>query len=130
MTGRAQHLVAEVLRLRNPTDRGDQPPDSERRLKRSNRHDLPPCITRYRPSLDPGLTVGTATSSAPGTSCVDGCPFELCPYPPKGTQSMLQISEALCRRQQMLLPRSRLGRRRPPFQEMQRLHHINCSDET
>src|SRR5260370_15016769 len=92
MTGRAQHLVAEVLRLRNPTDRGDQPPDSERRLKRSNRHDLPPCITRYRPSLDPGLTVGTATSSAPGTSCVDGCPLELCPYPPKGTPSRMEMS--------------------------------------
>ena len=58
LDGRAQQLVADVLLLLNLADRGDQPPDSERRLKRSNRHDLPPCITRYRPSLDPGLTVG------------------------------------------------------------------------
>jgi hypothetical protein len=58
LDGRAQQLVADVLLLLNLADQGDQPPDSERRLKRSNRHDLPPCITRYRPSLDPGLTVG------------------------------------------------------------------------
>jgi len=120
LNGRAQQLVADVLLLLNLADRGDQPPDSERRLKRSNRHDLPPCITRYRPSLDPGLTVGTATSSAPGTSCVDGCPFELCPYPPKGTQSRMEMSEAFCRRQQMLLTRRSLGRRRAPWQEMRR----------
>ncbi|HEV2243614.1 MAG TPA: NACHT domain-containing protein [Streptosporangiaceae bacterium] len=125
LNGRAQQLVADVLLLLNLADRGDQPPDSERRLKRSNRHDLPPCITRYRPSLDPGLTVGTATSSAPGTSCVDGCPFELCPYPPKGTQSRMEMSEAFCRRQQMLLTRRSLGRRRAPWQEMRHGQLIN-----
>jgi len=67
LNGRAQQLVADVLLLLNLADRGDQPQDSERRLKRSNRYDLPPCITRYRPSLDPGLTVGTAASAGPGS---------------------------------------------------------------
>ena len=86
LNGRAQQLVADVLLLLNLADRGDLAKDSERRLKRSNRYDLPPCITRYRHALEPGLTVGTAASAAPGTSCVDGCAFELCPYPPKGSQ--------------------------------------------
>jgi hypothetical protein len=121
---RAQQLVADVLLLLNLADRGDQPRDSERRLKRSNRFDLPPCITRYRPSLDPGLTVGTASSAAPGTTCVDGCAFELCPYPPKGAQPRVEMSEAFCRRQQTLLTRRSLGRRRAPWQEMRRAQLI------
>ncbi len=120
LNGRAQQLVADVLLLLNLADRGEQPRDSERRLKRSNRHDLPPCITRYRPSLEPGLTVGTAISSAPGTSCVDGCAFELCPYPPKGTQPRVEMSEAFCRRQQTLLGNKTLSRHRAPWQEMTR----------
>ncbi len=86
LDGRAQQLVADVLLLLNLADRGDQPTERERRLKRSNRNDLPPCITHYRDALEPGRTVGTAVSSVPGISCVDGCVFELCPYPPKGTQ--------------------------------------------
>ena len=105
LNGRAQQLVADVLLLLNLADRGDQPRERERRLKRSNRYDLPPCITRYRAALEPGLTVGTAASSAPGTSCVDGCAFELCPYPPKGAQPRVEMSEAFCRRQQTLLTR-------------------------
>jgi hypothetical protein len=120
LNGRAQQLVADVLLLLSLADRGDQPPDSERRLKRSNRCDLPPCITRYRPALAPGLTVGTATSAAPGTSCVDGCAFELCPYPPKGAQPRVEMSEAFCRRQQTLLTRRPLSRRKAPWQEMRR----------
>ncbi len=122
---RAQQLVADVLLLLNLADRGDQPRDSERRLKRSNRYDLPPCITRYRPSLGPGLTVGTATSSAPGTTCIDGCAFELCPYPPKGTQPRVEMSEAFCRRQQTLLTRRSVSRRRAPWQEMRRSQLID-----
>jgi hypothetical protein len=122
---RAQQLVADVLLLLNLADRGDQPRDSERRLKRSNRYDLPPCIARYRPSLGPGLTVGTATSAAPGTTCVDGCAFELCPYPPKGTQPRVEMSEAFCRRQQTLLTRRSVSRRRAPWQEMRRSQLID-----
>jgi hypothetical protein len=120
LNGRAQQLVADVLLLLNLAARGDQPHDSERRLNRSNRHDLPPCITRHRPALDPGLTVGTATSAAPGIGCVDGCAFELCPYPPKGTQPRVEMSEAFCRRQQTLLTRTSLSRRKAPWQEMRR----------
>ena len=118
LNGRAQQLVADVLLLLNLAERGEQPRDRERRLKRSNRQDLPPCITHYRQALDPGRTVGTAASSAPGTSCVDGCVFELCPYPPKGTQPRVEMSEAFCRRQQTLLTRNILGRRRAPWQQL------------
>jgi hypothetical protein len=125
LNGRAQQLVADVLLLLNLADRGDQPRDSERRLNRSNRHDLPPCITRYRPALGPGLTVGTATSSAPGIGCVDGCAFELCPYPPKGTWPGWEMSEAFCRRQQTLLTRTSLSRRKAPWQEMRRRQLID-----
>jgi hypothetical protein len=120
LNGHAQQLVADVLLLLNLADRGDLPRDSERRLKRSNRHDLPPCITRQRPALSPELTVGTATSAAPGTSCVDGCAFELCPYPPKGAQPRVEMSEAFCRRQQTLLTRASLSRRKAPWQVMRR----------
>jgi hypothetical protein len=120
LNGRAQQLVADVLLLLNLAERGEQPSERERRLKRSNRHDLPPCITHYRDALNPGQTVGTAVSSAPGTSCVDGCFFELCPYPPNGAQPRVEMSEAFCRRQRTLLtwnPRNPLHRR-APWQEM------------
>jgi hypothetical protein len=119
LDGRAQQLVADVLLLLNLADRGGQPGERERRLKRSNRSDLPPCITHYRNALEPGRTIGTAVSSAPGISCVDGCAFELCPYPPKGTQPRVEMSEAFCRRQQTLVIRPgdpRTGR--APWQQM------------
>ncbi|HWG61921.1 MAG TPA: hypothetical protein VG253_09430 [Streptosporangiaceae bacterium] len=118
LNGRAQQLVADVLLLLNLAERGDQPRDRERRLKRAASAGLPPCITRYRHTLDPGRTVGTATSSAPGTSCVDGCAFELCPYPPKGVQPRVEMTEAFCRRQLRLLRKYRLGAGRAPWHEM------------
>jgi hypothetical protein len=37
---------------------------------------------------------------------VDGCAFELCPYPPKGVQPRVEMSEAFCRRQRTLLERT------------------------
>jgi hypothetical protein len=118
LDGRAQQLVADVLLLLNLADRGDHPTERERRLKRSNRKDLPPCITQYRDALEPGRTVGTAVSSVPGTSCVDGCVFELCPYPPKGIQPRVEMSEAFCRRQQTLITRPRDPRTgRAPWQQ-------------
>jgi hypothetical protein len=120
LNGRAQQLVADVLLLRNLADRGDLPPERERRLRRSNRGDLPPCITHYREALEPGLTVGTAVSIVPGVSCVDGCVFELCPYPPKGIQPRVEMSEAFCRRQLTLLDRSLRHplTRQAPWQQM------------
>jgi hypothetical protein len=118
LDGRAQQLVADVLLLLNLADRGDHPTERERRLKRSNRNDLPPCIAQYRDALEPGRTVGTAVSSVPGTSCVDGCVFELCPYPPKGVQPRVEMSEAFCRRQQTLITRPRDPRTgRAPWQQ-------------
>ena len=118
LNGRAQRLIADVLLLLNLAERGDQPRDRERRLKRANRPDLPPCITGSRGSLNPGRTVGTATSSAPGTTCVNGCAFELCPYPPKGVLPRAEMSEAFCRRQQTLLTRRSPGPRTAPWQQM------------
>jgi len=118
LDGRAQQLVADVLLLLNLADRGDHPAERERRLKRSNRNDLPPCITHYREALEPGLTVGTAVSAVPGVSCVDGCVFELCPYPPKGTQPRVEMSEAFCRRQQTIITKPRDPRTgRAPWQQ-------------
>jgi hypothetical protein len=120
LNGRAQQLVADVLLLRNLADRGELPHERERRLRRSNRGDLPPCITHYREALEPALTVGTAVSIVPGVSCVDGCVFELCPYPPKGVQPRVEMSEAFCRRQLTLLDRSLRHplTRQAPWQQM------------
>ncbi|HEY2640410.1 MAG TPA: hypothetical protein VGI66_11090 [Streptosporangiaceae bacterium] len=103
LNGRTQQLVADVLLLRNLAERGDLPSERERRLRRSHRDDLPPCMTHYREALEPALTVGTAVSIVPGVSCVDGCVFELCPYPPKGGLPRVEMSEAFCRRQLTLL---------------------------
>jgi hypothetical protein len=118
LDGRAQQLVADVLLLLNLADRGDHPTEREPRLKRTNRNHLPPCITQYRDALEPARTVGTAVSSVPGTSCVDGCVFELCPYPPKGVQPRVEMSEEFCRRQQTLITRPRDPRTgRAPWQQ-------------
>lgn len=120
LSGRAQQLLADVVLLLSLAERGDQPRDHERRLRRANRIDLPPCITHYRAALNPGRTVGTAISSAPGTTCVDGCVFELCPYPPKGALPTMEMSEAFCRRQQALLARNSIRNRMAPWQQMRR----------
>ena len=120
LNGSAQQLVADVLLLLNLADRGELPNEQERRLRRSNRRDLPPCITNYREALEAGLTVGTAAPIVAGSSCVDGCAFELCPYPPKGTQPRVEMSEAFTRRQQTLLASTLRHplRQRAPWQQM------------
>ena len=107
----AQQLVADVLLLLNLAERGEQPGKIEEWLERANRATLPPCITRDRLALKPDRTVGTAASNPPGTSCLNGCPFDLCPYPPKGQQPhRTELSEAFCRHQYMLVRRARLRR--------------------
>lgn len=119
LSGRAQQLAADVSLLLNLTDRGDQPRDVERRLKRANRSDLPPCITHYRPALMPERTVGTSASSAPGMSCVQGCAFGLCPYPPKGSlPSRQEFSEAFCQEQGTLLRHRSVRVRTTPWAMM------------
>ncbi len=100
---RAQQLVADVLLMLNLAERGDEPTDIEQRIKRVDRDDLPPCLSQDRDPLDPRRTVG-GVETAPGSNCKDGCPFGLCPYPPKGGQPYrVELSEAFCRRQQTLL---------------------------
>jgi hypothetical protein len=102
---RAQQLVADVLLVLNLAERGDEPWEIEQRLTRVDRSELPPCLTSDRAPLDPRRTVG-GLYTAPGTHCVDGCPFRLCPYPPKGVQTYRsELSEAFCRGQQTLLSR-------------------------
>ena len=101
---RAQQLLADVLVMLNLTEGGEWlPEERERRLDRANRDDLPPCLINNRRPLDPGRTIGMPGMSEPDCTCVRGCPFELCPYPPSGALPRAELSEAFCRRQQALL---------------------------
>ena len=103
---RAQKLVADVLLLLNLIERDGEPVEREQRMRRATRNDLPPCLSGAREFLAPSHTVGMVKQPASGTSCKDECPFDLCPYPPKGTQPYrVELSEAFCRRQQVLLGR-------------------------
>ena len=103
---RAQKLVADVLLLLNLIERDGNPVEREQRMRRATRNDLPPCLSGEREYLAPSHTVGMVTQPAIGTSCKDECPFDLCPYPPKGMQPYrVELSEAFCRRQQVLLGR-------------------------
>ena len=112
---RAQQLVADVLVLLNLAERG-APEERERRLRRTYRTDLPPCLAGDRSPLDPRRSVGMIGSSLPGSNCKQGCPFELCPYPPRGeTSYRTELNEAFCRRQQALL-RGGLRRKAAPWQ--------------
>lgn len=102
---RAQRLVADVLLMLNLIERdGRDPADHERRMRRALRDDLPPCLAKDRQYLEPSSTIGMVMQPSPGASCEDECPFDLCPYPPKGTQPYrVELSEAFCRRQRVLL---------------------------
>jgi hypothetical protein len=111
---RAQQLIADVLVLLNLAERGASFSDCDRRLERTNRIELPPCLAGDRSSLDPTRTVGMVVTSEPGSNCKAGCLFELCPYPPKGEQPFRgELSEAFCRRQQALANASVVRRRVP-----------------
>jgi hypothetical protein len=115
----AQQLVADVLLLLNLAERGD-PDEHERCLRRANRPDLPPCLVGDRSTMRPELSIAGPDTTNPGSSCADGCPFELCPYPARGTPQRQELGEAFCRRQQTLLgpsPRHVLRRGGPaPWQ--------------
>lgn len=100
-----------MLILLNLAERGEQPGRIEQWLERADKDIVPPCITRARRALKPDCTVGTADRNPPGSNCLDGCAFDLCPYPPKGLPShRAELSEAFCRHQYMLVRRSRIGR--------------------
>jgi len=114
---RAQQLLADVLLLLNLTERGARPSDRTRRLQRTSRNDLPPCLSKDRSPLDPTRTVATAETSVPGSNCAVGCPFDLCPYPPKGELSYrLELSEAFARQQQALIGSGPILRKTAPWQ--------------
>jgi hypothetical protein len=102
---RARQLVGDVLILLNLAERGAEPGEIEQRLRRANRNDLPPCLSRDRDSLGAHRTTG-GPYAAPGNNCTDGCLFRLCPYPSRGAQPYRsELSEAFCRGQQTLLRR-------------------------
>jgi len=118
---RAQQLVADVLIMLNLTEQAgwtEPPAAREHRLENANRSTLPPCLTRDRRPLQPARTVGSAVMASHGSTCLDGCQFELCPYPPSGAQPRAELSEAFCRRQQSLLAHRwrRPGRKTAPWQ--------------
>ncbi len=112
----AQQLVADVLLLLNLAEQNDRSADRVQHLRRTDRPlppYLPPCFTEDRSSLHPERSGADDVWTAGGaTSC--GCPFELCPYPPRTRPSIrADFSEMFCRRQMSLLrPAGRFRRRR------------------
>src|SRR5204862_29045 len=95
-----QQLVADVLIMLNLTEQAgaaESPKAREHRLESANRSTLPPCLTRDRRPLQPGRTIGSAVMASRGSSCLDGCQFELCPYPPRGARSRPGRHVELCR---------------------------------
>jgi hypothetical protein len=117
----AQQLVADVLLLLNLAEQSDRIGDRVQRLGRTDpvvAPHLPPCLVADRSLLDPRLTGSNdASTRGGGASC--GCPFELCPYPPRTRTSVrADLSEMFCRRQMSLLrPSGRFRReRRAPWQ--------------
>ncbi|MFC9930744.1 NACHT domain-containing protein [Streptomyces sp. NPDC127190] len=113
---RAQQLLADVLLLLNLTERDGISVDE--RLQRTNRTELPPCLTSDRTVLHPDRTVGMPGRAAPGTCCLRGCKFELCPYPAKGEQPAGELREPFCRQQLTLVSGRRPRRKRAGWQGM------------
>lgn len=113
---RTQQLLADVLLLLNLTERDGVAIDA--RLERTNRTELPPCLKMDRTVLHPERTVGMPGRAEPGTCCLRGCKFELCPYPAKGEQPAGELREPFCRQQQALVERHALLRKRAGWQGM------------
>ena len=118
---RAQQLVADILIMLNLTEQvgsTESPLAREHRLENACRSTLPPCLTRDRRPLQPGRTIGSAVMASHGSTCLNDCQFELCPYPPSGAQPRAELSEAFCQRQQSLLAHRlpRPGRKTAPWQ--------------
>ncbi|WP_171166947.1 ATP-binding protein [Streptomyces sp. I05A-00742] len=112
LDARAQRLVGDVLVMVNLIERDGRPDEVEDRLRRSHHPEtpLPPCLTADRTPLHPELKAGTSGLPAPGSTCLATCPFQFCPYPPRGVQPRAELREPFCRQQQALL-RGRVGRR-------------------
>ncbi|HVB41786.1 MAG TPA: NACHT domain-containing protein [Streptosporangiaceae bacterium] len=103
---RAQQLAADLLVYLNLAEGGERPPGREHRLARTDKAILPSCLTGSRAPLQPVQTAGAAGTRVTGaiSGCAPDCPFNLCPYPPKGSlQHRAELSESLCRRERIIL---------------------------
>ncbi|MEU6073322.1 NACHT domain-containing protein [Micromonospora sp. NPDC047074] len=96
---RAQRLLADVMLLLNLADRGQDSTERARRLTRASRPELPPCLTIDRTAMRVTLSRRQAHDVQPGSTCVDDCPFRLCPLPPKGDELPYQMDEVFCAHQ-------------------------------
>ncbi|MGS2615477.1 NACHT domain-containing protein [Micromonospora sp. LZ34] len=96
---RAQRLLADVMLLLNLADRGQDNAERARRLSRASRAELPPCLTIDRSAMRVTLSRRQAHDVQPGSTCIDDCPFRLCPLPPKGDELPYQMDEAFCAHQ-------------------------------
>ncbi|MER7270831.1 NACHT domain-containing protein [Micromonospora sp. WMMD712] len=111
---RAQRLLADVMLLLNLADRGADDVERAARISRACRQDLPPCLTIDRSALRVTLSRRQAHDVHPGSTCIDDCPFRLCPLPPKGDELPYQMDEVFCARQvdlvgHWLRPQARAG---------------------
>lgn len=113
---RAQQLLADILIMLNLARRGGTAAERERYLHRTT-YQWPYCLSgERRRHLEP-LTIGVA-ELPPGANCAEGCPAELCPYPPKQRHAdQVELSAAFCRHQRALVSR---WRRRAPWQSAPR----------
>ncbi|MCM0673208.1 NACHT domain-containing protein [Micromonospora phytophila] len=96
---RAQRLLADVMLLLNLADRGEDNSERARRLSRASRAELPPCLTIDRSAMRVTLSRRQAHDVQPGSTCIDDCPFRLCPLPPKGDELPYQMDEVFCAHQ-------------------------------
>ncbi|MDG4774816.1 hypothetical protein [Solwaraspora sp. WMMD792] len=96
---RAQRLLADVMLLYNLADRGESPDRREVRLARSDRNDLPPCMTSDREALQAKRNLDLKERGEPGKTCLHGCPFRLCPLPARGERLTYQLDQSFCARQ-------------------------------
>jgi hypothetical protein len=101
----AQRLVAEIVILLNLADR-------EGLLEKTGRGDLPPCLQTKGGRSHLHVESRLHERKAPGTDCMAGCEFDLCPYPSLADElARGELSEAFCRQQSALLDRRRAMRR-------------------
>lgn len=108
LDARSLQLLADVLVMTVLTqDRGDDS-NCEALLRQADRYGepfLPVCLAKDRAPLSPQRTVALKQSQHAGDNCADGCPFRLCPYPPKGPECRVELSELFCSYQRSLLNR-------------------------
>ncbi|MFG2109837.1 NACHT domain-containing protein [Micromonospora chersina] len=117
---RAQRLLADVMLLLNLADRGRDNDQRARRLTRASRAELPPCLTIDRTAMRVNLSRRQAHDVQPGATCIDDCPFRLCPLPPKGDELPYQMDEAFCAHQIDLVGRSLRSPARADWQAVNR----------